>query len=111
MATIGGDGKDRGERDKTSHMVAVTGTRERLGCSFFFFSKKSIRTMMKMCHYDQQRRGHPSHAAVRHSTELRSLSPPHGKVFNPFVAFLQKLRKKREGDELGQNHSHLLVQL
>ena len=96
MATIGGDGKDREERDKTSRMVAVTGTRERLGCSFFFFSKKSIRTMMKMCHYDQQRTGYPSHAAVRHNTELRSLSPPRGKVFNPFVAFLAEAKEKKK---------------
>ena len=68
--------------------------------------------MMKMCHYDQQRTGHPSQAAGTHSTGLRSLSPPRGKVFNPFVACLQKLKeKKREGEELGQNPSHLLVQL
>lgn len=51
--------------------------------------------MMKMCHYDQQRTGHPSQAAGTHSTGLRSLSPPRGKVFNPFVAFLQKLKEKK----------------
>ena len=52
--------------------------------------------MMKMCHYDQQRTGYPSHAAVRHNTELRSLSPPRGKVFNPFVAFLAEAKEKKK---------------